>query len=152
MVSCGLHSRQCRLQNRRALDDGREGRLFGDSEMLQRIIDSESPADAKKCGRMVRNFDADQWNAKAFDIVVAGNVHKFEQNPAMRDFLLSTGNAILVEAAPRDLIWGIGLGQDNERAKDPSKWRGRNQLGFALMTVRQRMTSRIGKPNLSITR
>ena len=57
----------------------------------------------------------------------------------MLEFLLSTGNAILVEAAPRDLIWGIGLGDHNERARDPAQWRGRNMLGFALVEVRERL-------------
>jgi ribA/ribD-fused uncharacterized protein len=70
---------------------------------------------------------------------VNGNVQKFQQNPAMKEFLLSTGNTILVEAAPRDQIWGIGLGEHNERARDPSQWRGRNMLGFALVNVRSRL-------------
>ncbi len=57
----------------------------------------------------------------------------------MREFLLSTGNTIIVEAAPRDQIWGIGLGEHNERARVPKEWRGRNMLGFALVEVRNRL-------------
>ncbi len=44
---------------------------------------------------------------------------------------------MLVEAAPRDQIWGIGLGQDNPKAHDPTQWRGQNLLGFAMMDVRE---------------
>ena len=45
--------------------------------------------------------------------------------------------AILVEAAGRDTIWGIGLGASNEKASDPLRWRGHNLLGFALTEVRE---------------
>ena len=118
-----------------------KARLFGDADMLQQIVGSESPKDAKALGRQVQNFDADTWGSKCFDIVVHGNFHKFQQNPAMQEFLVSTGNTILVEAAPRDQIWGIGLGEHNERARDPQQWRGRNLLGFALVVVRSRLLS-----------
>ncbi len=116
-----------------------KARLFGDPEMLAEIIQAPSPQAAKALGRKVRNFDADVWSAKCFEIVVNGNVQKFRQNSAMQEFLLSTGNAILVEAAPRDQIWGIGLGEHNERARDPAQWRGQNLLGFALVEVRARL-------------
>ena len=115
-----------------------KARLFGDTEMLAEIIEAPGPHEAKNLGRKVRNFDADV-SAKCFEIVVKGNVEKFQQNTEMRKFLLSSGDAILVEAAPRDQIWGIGLGEHNERAKDPAQWRGRNLLGFALTEVRTRL-------------
>jgi predicted NAD-dependent protein-ADP-ribosyltransferase YbiA (DUF1768 family) len=47
--------------------------------------------------------------------------------------------SILVEAAGRDRIWGIGLGKDNPKSKDPFSWRGLNLLGFALTIVRNEM-------------
>jgi len=50
--------------------------------------------------------------------------------------LIATGDRVLVEASPRDTIWGIGMGASNPDAKDPTKWRGRNLLGFALMEAR----------------
>ena len=42
----------------------------------------------------------------------------------------------MVEASPRDRIWGIGLEKNNPDAAIPEKWRGLNLLGFALMAVR----------------
>jgi ribA/ribD-fused uncharacterized protein len=72
-------------------------------------------------------------------LVTEGNIHKFSQNEELGLFLKSTGDAVLVEASPRDCIWGIGLGQDNPRALDPVTWRGQNLLGFALMDVREKI-------------
>ena len=73
------------------------------------------------------------------DIVVAGNLAKFEQNVALERYLLGTGDAVLVEASPRDRIWGIGMGASNPDAQNPERWRGGNLLGFALMEVRARL-------------
>ena len=83
-----------------------KARLFGDDEAHMNVLRSPSPAAAKQVGRTVRHFDEARWNAQRFDIVVQGNIAKFGQNPAMRDFLLSTGDKVLVEASPRDRIWG----------------------------------------------
>nr|WP_153037014.1 NADAR family protein [Amycolatopsis sp. YIM 10] len=113
-----------------------KARLFGDPEAERLILAAETPAEAKKLGRGVRDFDQDTWVARRFDIVVRGNEAKFGQDGRLREFLLSTGDQVLVEAAPRDVIWGIGLGASNPRAADPAAWRGRNLLGFALMAVR----------------
>lgn len=54
----------------------------------------------------------------------------------------TTKHRILVEASPRDRIWGIGMGKANTDAENPMKWRGRNLLGFALTEVRDRLLER----------
>lgn len=118
-----------------------KARLFDDSEMLERILVAETPADAKKLGRQVRDFETAAWNAVSFELVVEGNVHKFGQDPLKRTFLLGTGDAVLVEAAPRDVIWGIGYGPNNPKVEHPGEWRGRNLLGFALMEARAQLSA-----------
>lgn len=50
-----------------------------------------------------------------------------------------TTRVILVEAAGRDVIWGIGLGKSNPKSQSPMTWRGRNLLGFALTYVREQI-------------
>ena len=72
-------------------------------------------------------------------IVLLGNWHKFSQNRELREFLLSTGDSVLVEASPYDAIWGIRLAASSPEAQDPMKWRGQNLLGFALMEVRDEL-------------
>jgi hypothetical protein len=116
-----------------------KARLFGDDDALEQILSVEDPQAIKAIGRSVRNFDAAKWDAARFERVVVGNVHKFGSDLALRAFLRSTDGQVLVEAAPRDVIWGIGLGKDNPKAMDPRQWRGRNLLGFALMQARTRL-------------
>ena len=116
-----------------------KAKLFDDTEALAKILACQSPAEAKKIGRTVRNFDPVLWEANCFDIVVTANYHKFSQNPALREFLLTTVNRILVEASPVDNIWGIGLAKDDIAIENPAKWPGKNLLGFALMEVRDQL-------------
>nr|WP_243869289.1 NADAR family protein [Streptomyces liangshanensis] len=116
-----------------------KARLFEDPEAERQAVAAASPALAKKAGRLVRGFDQGVWERERFGVVVAGSVHKFGQDPALREFLLNTGARVLVEASPRDRIWGIGLSAQDERAEDPARWRGLNLLGFALMEARERL-------------
>ncbi|WCN03533.1 NADAR family protein [Streptomyces sp. M92] len=116
-----------------------KARLFGDAEAERRVLAAEHPAEAKKAGRLVRGFDEAVWERERFPVVVEGSVHKFASDPALRGFLLNTGDRVLVEASPVDRVWGIGLAVDDEAATDPERWRGPNLLGFALMAARERL-------------
>jgi hypothetical protein len=116
-----------------------KARLFGDEEARALILQASNPGAAKKLGRTVRGFDNARWEAARFEIVVRGNEAKFGHDPALRQFLLGTGDRVLVEASPRDRIWGIGLGASNPLAENPEQWQGLNLLGFALMEARARL-------------
>lgn len=159
-----------------------KARLFGDTEMLNNILNSASPRDAKAFGRQVRDFDSDVWDKHKFEIVVRGNEEKFSQHKDMADFLVATGNTnslagdiftayreqdlslvaeprvdykvhgagsesrvILVEAAGRDCVWGIGYGEKNPKAIQPLQWRGQNLLGFALTVVREQLADDLNR-------
>jgi ribA/ribD-fused uncharacterized protein len=97
------------------------------------------PREAKALGRQVRGFDEQLWARRRFDLVVAGNVAKFGQDPALRDYLLGTGERVLVEASPCDRVWGIGMGAADDLVTSPEHWRGLNLLGFALMEARRQL-------------
>lgn len=117
----------------------KKAELFEDHAIMEKVILAKSPAVAKKLGRLVNNFNPDAWNNKKFEIVLDGNYHKFFQHDVLKDFLLQTGERILVEASPVDPIWGIGLAADDSKAENPLLWKGENLLGFALMEVRDRL-------------
>ena len=116
-----------------------KARLFGDAEVCAEILAASHPNTAKKLGRKVRGFDEARWAAARWDIVVRGNAAKFSQHPALQEFLLNTGDRIIVEASPYDRIWGIGMTATDPDAEQPAKWRGLNLLGFALMAVREQL-------------
>ena len=116
-----------------------KARLFGDDDALAAVLAAERPHAAKAAGRTVCGFDEQAWAKVRFDLVVAGNVAKFEQHPELGAFLATTRARVLVEASPRDRIWGIGMGASNPDAATPSRWRGTNLLGFALMNVRDQL-------------
>ena len=116
-----------------------KARLFGDDEALAAVLAAADPKAAKAAGRAVRGFDEQTWAAARFDLVVAGNLAKFRQNPDLGAFLAATRPRVLVEASPRDRIWGIGLTSGHPDAARPSRWRGTNLLGFALMNVRDQL-------------
>ncbi len=116
-----------------------KARLSGDAEAAGKILAAPHPGAAKALGRQVRGFDEERWGQHRFDVVVAGNLAKFGQHPPLRDFLAGTGSRVLVEASPRDRVWGIGLAAADERAQSPERWPGLNLLGFALMEVRRQL-------------
>ncbi len=113
-----------------------KAKLFDDNEIFEKILKADKPGEVKELGRQIRGFDEAKWNENKFAIVKTGNIYKFSQNAKLRDFLIGTGDRVLVEASPTDVIWGIGLTQDAKMIENPHTWRGENLLGFALMEVR----------------
>jgi ribA/ribD-fused uncharacterized protein len=115
----------------------RKAMLFDDLATAERILAAAHPHRAKTLGRQVSGFDEQTWQESRVDIVVTASVAKFDQHADLRGYLLNTGERVLVEASPRDRIWGIGLAADDDRASHPDQWRGLNLLGFALMKARE---------------
>lgn len=113
--------------------------LFGDKEIFEQIMAAAEPKEYKALGRQVRNFDSAAWNREKYNIVLAGNMAKFSQNPELMEFLNGTGDSVLVEGSPYDDIWGVKISLDDPRVHNPNEWQGENLLGFALMEVRDRL-------------
>lgn len=114
-----------------------KARLFGDEKMREKIMRQTSPMIMKRLGRAVSGFDEKKWSEVSYGIVLKGNFAKFSQNENLKEYLLSTGNAVLAEANPRDTIWGIGMTEDEAIRVVEKDWKGRNLLGKALMEVRE---------------
>ena len=93
-------------------------------------------------GRKVSGFDDTIWNGVRQIIVYNGLLAKFEQHEKLKRKLLDTGDEIIIEASPKDMIWGAGLDADDPDILDMSKWKGQNLLGFTLMQVRDELRRR----------
>ncbi|CAB1118696.1 unnamed protein product [Ectocarpus sp. CCAP 1310/34] len=123
-----------------------KARHFGDKDMLHNIMLSSDPAMHKLYGRQVRGFTQQAWEKVKAYIVLVGTLEKFSHNPAMRQYLLKTGNSILAEASPFDNTRGIGMRADHPEAANPSNWTGKNLLGKALQSVRDLLRSSASLP------
>ena len=51
---------------------------FGDDEIFAKILQTTDPKTIKALGRRVRGFDTVVWNKVKYDIVVKGNLAKFQ--------------------------------------------------------------------------
>ena len=114
--------------------------VFNDIEYYFAILAEPSPKACKKMGREIHNFVSATWDTCKEEIVYNANYAKFSQHPELKEKLLATGDAVLVEASPFDTVWGIGMRATDPGANDPSRWKGRNLLGSVLERVRSALT------------
>ena len=132
--------------------------LFHDLNSYNRIMSSSSPRECQELGRQVSGFDKQKWDESFREIVFHGNLGKFQSDIALLDVLLSTEDAILIEASPKDDIYGAGLSKSDLLNEDgtlktlPQNWhkkdstkQGENHLGFVLMGVRDLFTELMRK-------
>jgi len=109
---------------------------FGDLEAAAGIMAARSPAECKTLGRRVYRFDEASWAEVREQVAVEAVAHKFSTRK-LRNILLQTGDALLVEASPSDRIWGIGFAE-RDASDHRFEW-GQNLLGVALMRVREQL-------------
>ena len=114
-----------------------KAKFFKDEDTRTLIMNATEPKEHKKLGREVKNFNEDEWNAVADEIVFQANLAKFSQNPQLKTTLINTGNKLFVECSPYDKIWGNGLNISDTLNTHPDNWLGTNRLGKAIMRVRE---------------
>ncbi len=116
----------------------RKAELFKDFTTGLKILQADTPKEAKALGREVANYVDAEWVAVRYNVLYDANMFKFGQNKDLADFLMST-EGTLVEASPYDSIYGIGLRAESPLAADRRTWQGLNILGYVLMDVRHRL-------------
>ena len=114
-----------------------KAKLFHDAENYTKILRANTAKGCKWLGKQVTPFDAKAWDAVKYDVVKAGNRAKYEQNPDLKEMLLSTGDSIMAEASPKDYVWGIAMDAKTAAKTDPAEWPGENLLGRILMELRE---------------
>lgn len=100
----------------------------------ERIRVATSPLIAARMGReRSRPLRAD-WESVKDDVMRRAVLAKFSQHETARETLLGTGDAEIIENAPRDYYWGCG-----------SKGTGQNKLGQILVEVREMLREQQGE-------
>jgi hypothetical protein len=102
-----------------------------DPVWAEKIRQAKAPKDAANMGRDRKHPLRADWELVKDDVMRKAVLRKFETHAGIRDLLLATGDALLVENAPNDYYWGCG--------KDGS---GKNMLGQILVEVRQQLRER----------
>lgn len=113
-----------------------KAKAFKDYGALERIMASKDPGEVKNLGRQVQNYDSETWDKIRYQIMRRGIRAKFQQNTELLNKLMETGMSVLVEASPRDKVWGVKMVADDPDITLIHKWKGRNLLGRVLMQVR----------------
>jgi ribA/ribD-fused uncharacterized protein len=110
--------------------------FFNDYEAAFFMAACENGGSVKAIGRKVLNFDEKAWYDVSYEKMLMACKAKFAQNAVLAEQLKATGERIIVEASPTDLIWGVGLHEDDPLILNERNWRGENRLGRVLMEVR----------------
>ena len=116
--------------------------LFNSQEDFEKIIVEKDPKNQQILGRKIKNFDQETWDKEKLQILRYGNLCKFDQNEDLKLLLLQTGNLILTEAS-KDMIYGCGFEEGDERMFEPEKWEGKSLLGSVLMEVREAIKNKL---------
>jgi ribA/ribD-fused uncharacterized protein len=96
-------------------------------EVMEKIRLMDAPGQAAKMGRSRKLPLRTDWEKIKEAVMMDALRAKFTQHPDLKELLLSTGDAILVEHTKRDFYWGDGLGG------------GKNRLGHLLMVLRREL-------------
>lgn len=106
-----------------------QSQKFLDLENQEAIRQEPSPMKAALMGRELHRPLRSDWDLVKDDVMYTALVAKFSQHPQLKERLLSTGSAELVEHTKNDSYWADG--------GDGS---GLNRLGILLMKLRAELT------------
>ena len=105
-----------------------QAQKFKDKRLQAKIRAAKTPMIAARMGRDRSKPLRRDWESAKVDVMMRALRAKFGQHDELRELLLSTGNAKLVEHTANDRYWGDG--------GDGS---GRNMLGRLLMRLRDEL-------------
>ena len=95
--------------------------LFGDSVTANKILQCDSPYEAKKLGYGVQGLRIRKWHDEGYELCLEGVRAKFHQNPSLMQMLKSTKPKLVAEATT-DRTWGTGIHLRDSNALDRKRW------------------------------
>lgn len=114
---------------------------FGDMGSYEKILASTEPKHAKSLGRLVKNYNDEEWGKVRYNYMYEIVKEKFSQNEYLKDFIKDDEfkGKKFVEGNPFDRIWAVGIDYRNDWIDDEKKWDGQNLLGKVLEQVRKEL-------------
>lgn len=114
---------------------------FNDENIFEKIINTPSPKEAKRLGRLVKGFDESLWKKVREEAMYSAIKHRSIYDIKFTTELLNPEyeGKEFVECNPYDVIWSCGWSEDNENALDSNNWRGLNLLGKLLTKLRKEL-------------
>lgn len=109
-----------------------QAQKFVGTEHEDKIRGAASPKNAATMGRERKRPLRADWELVKDGVMRRAVRAKFEQHEEIRQILLDTGDAEIIENAPGDYYWGIGTRGD-----------GKNMLGIILMEVREELRAEV---------
>jgi ribA/ribD-fused uncharacterized protein len=105
-----------------------QAQKFLDEEYREKIRTTASPMIAARLGRSRAVPIVSEWNTMRDEIMRRALRAKFYAHEVLRETLIDTGNAVLVEHTKNDRYWGDG-----------GDGTGKNMLGILLMELRDEL-------------
>lgn len=118
--------------------------ILDDEASAKQVMATDDPEQQQTIGRNAKNYEDRKaiWEGICQVVAMRGLLAKFSQHDDLRQKLLETGDAYLVECARSDHLWACGIGLYDDDRRDIDRWKGKNILGFALMEVRESLKAR----------
>lgn len=112
-----------------------QAQKFPKMALYEEVRQARTPAAARELAQLNRRRWRSDWNEVSDEVMREALRVKFEDNPPLKQLLLSTGQRPLVAADQDDAIWGYG----------PDR-QGQNKLGQMLMELRDQYRAEAGEP------
>jgi len=107
-----------------------QAQKFTETEYKTKVLEAKGPMAAAIVGRDRENPLRDDWESIKDEVMYEAIRAKFTQHEDLKEILLSTGDARLIEDSPTDYYWGCG-----------AKGNGKNMLGVLLMRFRDELNN-----------
>ena len=120
----------------------RKCKIFGDDVSAAAVLATDDTATQQAIGRKASGYIGSVWSGIRQMVLLRGLMAKFNQNEDLKEELLATDDAWLVECAGSDKIWACGIRLNDDKRFDTGNWTGENILGFALMEVRRMLKTK----------
>ena len=105
--------------------------VTGDEVRATRIRDADSGVHAYNINKPWYRFNKSGWRKQRRVLMTRALYIKVQMYPEVLDYLLATGDELIIETSQYDHYWGIGRDQ-----------RGTNMLGKVWMDIRQKLKDR----------